>query len=289
MILRPLDPADLPALLALQHAFTGAGARWSAEFLASELRHPARGGGRNVVVAERDGAVAGGAGWVEAGAQLFGSPIFAGDEEASAALVAHLVARARAIGAASLRCSTTGADAPKQRALAAAGFAPLLDFITLARPVAALDAPALPLRHVPCAEYPVPALRELYNETFADVPGAPRLDDEMVAHGVATLWADGSGVWLDEDGAAAGFIIGTRERDGDLEHATVDSVGVRAAWRGRGVGRLAVAHLLRAAVAAGLLEARALIASTNEPSLRLHRALGFAERSRITSWELLLC
>jgi ribosomal protein S18 acetylase RimI-like enzyme len=284
--LRPLEPSDLPALLALQHAFSGGGARWTLAHLEAQLRDPGRAGGRNFVVADRGGAVVGGAGWVEAGEQMFGSPVLAADRDAARALVAHLVARARAIGALTLRCSTTPADAPKVGALRAAGFAPILDFITFARAAAPIVGPRLPLRRVAVTEIPLEELRDLYNETFMGVPNSPILDDEQVAHGIAGSWPDASGVWFDEEGAAAGFVIAMRERDGNLEHAVVDSVGVRAAWRKRGVGALAVAHLVSTAAAAGLTEVRALIASTNDASLRLHRGLGFAERSRISCWEL---
>ena len=143
MNLRRFSDEDLPGLLALQHAHAGGGARWSAAHLASELHHPARGGGAQVLIAEREGGVAGGAGWVEAGADFFVSPLFAADAAAATALVERLVARATEVGAARVRCSATTADGPKIAALGAAGFEPILDFITLARPAAEVIVPAL--------------------------------------------------------------------------------------------------------------------------------------------------
>ncbi len=284
--LRPLERRDLPALLALQHAFTGEGVRWTLAHLDRELHDPARDGGRRVVVAERAGVVVGGAGWIVAGDEMFGAPVLAGDVEAAGALLDHLVARAHATGVATLRVSATALDAPKHQALAARGFEALFDFLTLARPPVEIDVPSLPLVHIPVTGLPTAAMRDLVNETFAGVPNAPPMDEEATRHALDALWPEGSGVWIDSGGEPAGFLWGTRERDGDLEHAAVDSIGVRAAWRGQGVGRLLLGTLLGAAARAGLPEVRALIAWVNEPSLRLHRRLGFAERSRFTVWQL---
>jgi phosphinothricin acetyltransferase len=54
-----------------------------------------------------------------------------------------------------------------------------------------------------------------------------------------------------------------------------DSVYVDRAWRGRGVGRLLVAHLIEAARAAGHHSMLARITADNHASRRLHEALGF--------------
>jgi phosphinothricin acetyltransferase len=54
-----------------------------------------------------------------------------------------------------------------------------------------------------------------------------------------------------------------------------DSVYVDRAWRGRGVGRLLVAHLIEAARAAGHHSVLARITADNDASRRLHEALGF--------------
>jgi ribosomal protein S18 acetylase RimI-like enzyme len=288
MTARPLQREDLPALLALQHAVASEGDRWTAARLERELYHPARDHGRKALVIERDGAVVAGAGWVEAGAQFFGSPFFAADEEAAGAALDRLLERGREVGARTMRASAAPLEIPKARALAARGGAHLFDFITLARASGIVEARASPLRRVELTDIPLAAMRELHNETFAGVPNAPPLDDDAVRHAIGSMWREASGVWLDQDDRPAGFIWAEREREEDVEHAVVDSVGVRATWRGRRVAYALVGHLVSAAARAGLPEVRALIASTNEPSLALHRSLGFTERFRRGVWELVL-
>ncbi len=54
-----------------------------------------------------------------------------------------------------------------------------------------------------------------------------------------------------------------------------DSVYVDRAWRGRGVGRRLVAHLIEAATTAGHHSVLARITADNSASRRLHEALGF--------------
>ena len=54
-----------------------------------------------------------------------------------------------------------------------------------------------------------------------------------------------------------------------------DSVYVDRAWRGRGVGRLLVGHLLDLATARGHRSVIARIVADNLPSRRLHETLGF--------------
>lgn len=285
VVLSPLERGDLPALLALQHAQSGGNVRWSADHLERGLYHGARGGGRQVVVARRGGAVVGGAGWVEAGDRMFGSPVLAADAEAAAALIDRLIERLRETGAASLRISATPADRPKAEALAARGFVHLFDFITLARPAAPVEPLSTPLVRVELAALPAARLRDLYNETFDGVPNAPPVDEDTIVENLRAHWPEGSGAWLDGDDAA-GFVWATREHDAGVEHAVVDSVGVRPPRRGRRLGALMVGHLVDAAARAGLGEVHALIASSNEASLALHRGLGFSERARLGVWEL---
>ena len=58
------------------------------------------------------------------------------------------------------------------------------------------------------------------------------------------------------------------------------------AWRRRGLAAVALDHLLAAAVADGMPEVRAMIASDNPGSLGLHAAAGFVERGRKRLWQL---
>jgi len=74
----------------------------------------------------------------------------------------------------------------------------------------------------------------------------------------------------------AGFAALTAYRPKPAFRWTVeDSVYVDRAWRGRGVGRLLLAHLLDAAVAAGHHSMLARITADNHASRRLHETLGF--------------
>jgi phosphinothricin acetyltransferase len=60
-----------------------------------------------------------------------------------------------------------------------------------------------------------------------------------------------------------------------FRHTVEDSVYVDRAWRGRGVGRLLLEHLVDSARAAGHRSVLARITVENVASRRLHEALGF--------------
>jgi GNAT superfamily N-acetyltransferase len=293
--LRPFRRDDLPALLSLQHAIadTGAGGRWSAELLASQLTDPARDGGRRVVVAERGAARVGVAGWVEAGSVLFGAPLLAADRDAADRLVAHLVARARTAGAASVRISAGDGEAAKAGALAAAGFETVFQFLTLVAAttpvtaaVMAAAAPALVRR--PLGSLGVAAYRELHNQAFVGVPSSLALDDDEARHLLDRHWPDASGVWVDATGTAAGFVVAVRDRDGDQPYVEDDSIAVCPSWQRHGLGAVMLAHMLTTAAGAGIGSARALVASSNRASLQLHQRMGFRERWRRAACELRL-
>jgi L-amino acid N-acyltransferase YncA len=78
------------------------------------------------------------------------------------------------------------------------------------------------------------------------------------------------------DGQVVGYAALTAYRPKPAFRRTVeDSVYVDRAWRGRGVGRLLVAHLIEAAMAAGHHSMLARITADNHASRRLHETLGF--------------
>ena len=94
--------------------------------------------------------------------------------------------------------------------------------------------------------------------------------------------------WFDQHGErypllvaeAAGEVVGWcsaspfRLRPG-YRHTVEDSVYIQDAWRGRGVGRLLLAALLREVERLGYHSVMALIGdSANEASVRLHASLG---------------
>jgi GNAT superfamily N-acetyltransferase len=286
--LRSLDARDIDALVAVQRATAGTAAPATREQLAEQLTDPARGNGRNVVVADRGGAAVGVAGWVEAGDRMFGAPVLAAEPAVADRLVGHLIERGRTIGAVTLRIGAGDGEPAKLDALRRHGFAPVLDFVLVARSTAPLAAPALSLERRPLAAVAVAALRALENETFAGVDNAPPMSDAEVAHLVDRSWPEASGAWIAADGALAGFAVALRSSDGARAYVENDSIGVRAPWRRRGLSTAMLAHMLDVARSAGVAEARALIASTNQASLALHARAGFAERSRRSMWERVL-
>jgi len=74
----------------------------------------------------------------------------------------------------------------------------------------------------------------------------------------------------------AGYAALTAYRPKPAFRRTVeDSVYVDRAWRGHGVGRLLLTHLIELAVAAGHHSMLARITADNQASRRLHEALGF--------------
>ena len=78
------------------------------------------------------------------------------------------------------------------------------------------------------------------------------------------------------DAGVAGYAALTPYRPKPaFRHTVEDSVYVGRAWRGRGVGRRLLAHLLEVAAAAGHRSVLARITTANVASRRLHEALGF--------------
>ena len=78
------------------------------------------------------------------------------------------------------------------------------------------------------------------------------------------------------DDTVAGFAALTAYRPKPaFRHTVEDSVYVDRAWRGRGVARELLTHLLGAATAAGHRSVLARITADNFASRRLHEVLGF--------------
>lgn len=123
------------------------------------------------------------------------------------------------------------------------------------------------------------AVRAIYN---AEVTGStvtfdivPRTPAEQLAW-VAEHQGAHPAVVAVEAGTVAGFGSLSVFRDRPAYATTVeDSVYVAADWRGRGVGRLLLAELLRLATDHGFHTVVARISGDNEASIALHRAQGF--------------
>jgi ribosomal protein S18 acetylase RimI-like enzyme len=88
-----------------------------------------------------------------------------------------------------------------------------------------------------------------------------------------------SGVWLEEDGALAGFLLGlVSEPEPDL--AYVHFHVVDPARRGQGAGRRLYAEFALRAEGRGCRRMRALAPLWNAPSIAFHERLGFVGELR---------
>ena len=124
------------------------------------------------------------------------------------------------------------------------------------------------------------ALLAIYN---AEVSGSTvTFDIEPRSHAQQVAWIDRHqgahpAVVAVDEGGVAGFGSLSPFRDRAAYSTTVeDSVYVAAEWRGRGVGRLLLAELVRLASDHGFHTVLARISGDNEPSIALHRRQGFA-------------
>lgn len=251
------------------------------ETLRRDLRDSARGHGRQVVIALEDGRPAGVAGWVALGVEtagiVYGSPVLARTEPSAAALLDRLATEARIIGARQLRVSLLQREEAKAAALARSGFQPLLDMISVERPSVGLPEVPLPtgLRFVPAERMDWDRFAEVYNRVFAEVPNAPPVGGAAKREEWEHADREASGLWEDASDRYVAWIA--VHPDGDI-----DEVGVDASLRGRGVAPALYRRAGEAMARAGVPSLRAMLASTNTATLRLHEKLGFQEYARRT-------
>jgi L-amino acid N-acyltransferase YncA len=125
----------------------------------------------------------------------------------------------------------------------------------------------------------------------ADFPAVARVFAEGIATGRATFetevptWEAWDAAHLPEhrfvaevDGEVAGWVaVVPYSRRAVYRGVGEESVYVAEAARGRGVGRALLERLVESARDGGLWTLQAGIFTDNEPSLALHRALGFRE------------
>ena len=268
----PLLPAALPML---QDLWNRQLAPHLVHTLAHDLQSPARAHGQNVVMIWRAEQVAGCVGWVTLGIAADGcayaSPLIAADVEVATALIEIVSEEVRAAGAQRLRVSVRAGEDAKREGLRRAGFSALFEFANFSRTLP-LAAPAdLPpgLHAVAGDAIDWSKLHACYAETFAGVPNSPVPEQAALREEWLAANPRASLILADADGAYQAFVL--------IDGCSVEGVGVRLAWRGRGLAetlyQLAAAQLQ----AQNEPEMRALVAASNGASMRLHQKLGFSE------------
>lgn len=136
--------------------------------------------------------------------------------------------------------------------------------------------------------------------TPADAPAIAEIYAHHVRHGTATFdtepppvkfWTDKIATlaarnWpflvTDIDGEVAGYAYATQFRDRPAYARTCEnSIYVRAAYHGRGIGTVLIDALLDAAVASGFHEMIAVIGGGEPASVALHTKAGFRHAGRM--------
>jgi len=207
------------------------------------------------------------------------------------ALVAWTQARGRQLLAASGKdvpgrlCAYLEDSAPASRALfAAAGFAPMRYYSEMRRPLAEpLPAHAVPdgLRLVPWTPDVDEAVRLAHNEAFADHWGSEPRTPETWSQGRSMFAPPWSLVAVDDvTGEVAGYLLSNRyEHDWPISGYSAgytELLGVRRAWRGRGVGTALLAAVMALYRADGMEFAELGVDTANPSGAHgLYASLGY--------------
>jgi GNAT superfamily N-acetyltransferase len=287
--LRAIDlDADLDALIALQHRCVSFHRRWDRHMALRELTDVGRAHGANVAVAERDGELAGVAGWVSLGAangEFYGAPVLSDDRRVLTELVTRVETEARAAGAAWVRIMAGSEDKTKGAALASRGYRQTFQFVELAGDLAALT-PSLAgmpseLHRVSLADADAASWTDLFNDTFHGLPNVPVKTVAVVEEILKDPdWLpEAAQFWADADGNYQAFSLTTRS-------GYIDSFGVRSAYRRRGTAAAMLACTIAAARRRGLEQLSSTVVDTNAGSLAVHSLAGFVEIDRIQTWQL---
>lgn len=190
-------------------------------------------------------------------------------------------------------------DNPASQALlAGAGYSVVRYFSEMLRPL--VDVPAVP---VPAGISIVPwtpelheAARLAHNEAFADHWGSePRTPEQWAVQMVHEhLRLDLSAVAIDDaSGDVAGYQLATVDPGVEARHGRregyTELLGVRRAWRGRGIAPALLADAMARFAAAGLDHA-ALDVDTENPSgaLGLYGHMGYRPQRQSMAWDKLL-
>ena len=137
-------------------------------------------------------------------------------------------------------------------------------------------------RFLPASSFSLDAVAALFNRGFEDylVPVRMYADDlaQMVRSDSIDLAA--SKILTLQEGPAGFILIGTRGWT-----RRVSAMGVIAAGRGRGLGRLLMEHVIDEASAAGFRRVVLEVIEQNTTALTLYRHLGFRETQRLVGYE----
>lgn len=287
LAIRRYRPDDAAAIADLSQRYFAPDPAWTLRMAETQLTTDALGGGRQVWVASRGARVVGVAGYVVAPPWLYLWPVAAEDQASAAAVLDAALASGRGPGLTTARVSTRTVEPHKRAAVQTLGFAPSIEFLALARPVApALSAPVVTATPRRGAAIDRAATHALHDAAFVGVSnsGPTSPDDFAELLDGEDAWPTATAAWHDGDGRCVGFVIGKRAgADGVIE-----AIGVDAAWRGRGLAQAMLADVIAVAAHDGCAAVVAVIASDNAPSLALHRRAGFVERARKQLWDLAL-
>jgi mycothiol synthase len=136
---------------------------------------------------------------------------------------------------------------------------------------------------------PLEAYVELINDTFADHPTPLSWTLDVVRHVHGLPDFDPGGILLVADAADPDRLIGfTRVEVGPDDHGALEGwinlIGVRAAWRGRGLGRELLRWGMRYARDRGAAKVDLSVEALNERALQLYRRHGFVPTIEWPHW-----
>lgn len=173
------------------------------------------------------------------------------------------------------------------------GFEKLANLIYLFAPVTrqgAGDAPDDSLKLVPLTEVDRETLKRVILATYVDTLDCPALeglrDVDDALDGYAATGTHDPALWFVAywQGEPAGVLLLTEHLEAN--HWEVVYMGVVPACRGRGLGKLLLAHVQHRAHAAGIDNLVLAVDEANWPACRMYRAAGFTEWSRRTAYTL---
>jgi mycothiol synthase len=157
--------------------------------------------------------------------------------------------------------------------------------------VAALDEPPLPegIELRPCGDDDADRLLDAINEVFAPDPFFARLSRPQFRETFLNDPRMDPSLWLLawDGGDLAGFALGFVGWHGKADVGEVQSVGVRAPWRRRGLGKALVRSTFRLLDARGLGSVTLGVDVSNETgAVRLYERLGMRVSARYDNWAL---